>query len=96
MIITKHAEQRMRERLGLNKKSMQRMVQKVYNNGKRVDDFKGGMYKYLFNIEKSHKSLHGEDSSIRMYGDFIYLFTGQSLITVFRAKKQKHKKKEVE
>ena len=89
MIITRHAQKRLHERLGLQKKSMQRIVNKAYYTGKRLEDFNGGVYQYLYNIEHSNKQLHGDNSTIRVYGDFIYLFAGKYLITVFQLRQPK-------
>ena len=89
MTITKHAKKRLRERLGLQKKSMQRIVNKAYYHGKKLEDFNGGVYQYLYNIDRSHKQLHGNNSTIRVYGNFIYLFAGNYLITVFQLRQPK-------
>ena len=93
MYITKHAQKRLRERLGLNKKSMQRMVERAYDKGKDTEQFQGGMRQYLNNIEKSHKQLHGSKAFIKVYGDFIFLFVNENLITVFHEKHPTHKKR---
>lgn len=43
--ITHHAEQRMRERLGLNKKSIERIAQKALDEGIKHSETKGNLNK---------------------------------------------------
>jgi hypothetical protein len=77
--VTKHAEKRMRQRLGLNKKSVQRMAEKALEEGIAHSDSKGRLHKYL-----DWQALScGNKCKWRIYGEYIYCFSMQDvLITV--------------
>lgn len=83
--ITEHAEERLKERLGYTKKSMQRMVQKAYTEGICHKDLKyGNLSKYISNQILKHPA---KGSQIRLFGEFVYVFVKEEdeirLITIF-------------
>lgn len=78
VLVTDHAEIRMKERLGLRKKAIQRMAQRAFESGFRRRDTKGRLKRYL----DASYSLHGKGNQVRVYGDFIYIFHSWTLITV--------------
>lgn len=77
--ITRHAEQRMRERLGLNKKSIERIAQKAFDYGVKHSDTKGNLNKWISKIWNNNKNA----DNIRIYGDMIYIFCENTLVTTF-------------
>lgn len=78
LYVTKHAEKRLVERCGLNKKSMLRMAEKVFDNGKKINETKGALNRWL--VEKYNNN-EGADN-IRLYGDNAWIFSGNYLLTV--------------
>ena len=79
IIISKHAYQRIKERNGWNKKTADRMIKKIYVDGLRKEQIKG---------YKKQWFMHKEDSSDKnkeyvVYGDYVYIFSNNVLITTF-------------
>lgn len=80
IIVSKHAEQRLKERCGLNKKSVQRITEKAFENGIRHRELKGNMRKWVDGLY-----LHEQKANnIRLYGDKAFLFCGKILVTVIQ------------
>lgn len=77
--ITRHAEQRMRERLGLNKKSIERMAQRAYDNGICHSETRGNLNKWITKVYFSNKNAN----NIRLYRNMLYIFCNDVLVTVF-------------
>lgn len=81
--LTKHAEQRAKERCGYNKKSAYRIAKKVYETGIRAEDTKGSVRTWL--IDRQLK--HPENEEIRLYGDKAWMFTNSNeptLLTILQ------------
>ena len=78
--VSRHALQRLRERCGLNKKSAERLAQKAYEKGIRHGQTKGNLNKW---VTAQHFKNENIDNLI-IYGDNLYLFDGEILVTVFR------------
>lgn len=80
MEISMHAAERLKERCGMNKKSMQRMAQKVFDEGIRHSQTKGRLNKWVTGLYfKNPKA-----KNIRLYGDKAYIFCGEILVTVIQ------------
>lgn len=79
MGITNHGYQRMAERMGLNKKSAARMVEKVWYLGLPAEQSKGLLKKWAMSLYCKTDS--GLDK-ILLYGDKAFLFSNGLLITV--------------
>jgi hypothetical protein len=47
VVVTKHAEKRMRERMGINKRSVQKVAQKALEQGLSHSETKGQLRRYL-------------------------------------------------
>jgi hypothetical protein len=73
MTITRHAYKRGWERLRFRKPLLKKMAYKALTEGVKRDATKGLLRKYL------DKSFQG---NIRIYGEIIYLFEKDKLITV--------------
>lgn len=70
IVITYHAYDRMKERLGYNKKAANRMCRKAYSQGIRGDVKNGRVKKYISLKEEHYNSSEG----MRIYGDSVYCF----------------------
>ena len=75
--ITKHAYMRLKERNGWNKKTSDRMIQKVFADGLRYDNIKGYIRIWLKEYGYS------DNSDYVLYGRYIYIFKDNCLITSF-------------
>ena len=77
-ILTKHSKKRAKQRLGLNDKSLERMAPIVLENGFGHSDLPGKMRKYVDGLYLSH----GNGNNIKIYGNHIYIFMNEVLITI--------------
>ena len=76
---TRHSIQRAHERLGLNEKRAQRVIELAYTRGKRMEDFRGNDYRYLL-------SLSEDDREPVVYQDTIYIFSREGVcVTLYQA-----------
>lgn len=77
--ISRHAKKRMKERCGLNKKASERLAYIAYTKGLTHSELCGRLKRYVdylyFREEKAN--------AIRIYGNEVYIFQGNVLITVF-------------
>lgn len=82
--ITNHAFERLHERLGLNKKSIKRIVDKAYKFGLRHSDSSGNLFKYISQRTNLYRR---KGACIKIYGENVYIFNKKEekiiLITVF-------------
>lgn len=80
MNVTYHAMQRIKERVGLPKRTVQRTAKKAFEDGLSYIHTKGNLRNYFEYLYK--KTL--KTPNIRIYGEFVYLFSKDNvLITVF-------------
>ena len=77
-ILTDHAVLRGKERLNLNRKSLQRMADRALEKGVRHSDTNGLLNKYLSDIWDKRHSIN----NLRIYGEILYLFQDVVLVTV--------------
>lgn len=75
--VTNHGDKRMRKRLGLNRKTVERQAAKAWTDGKKQSEFKGAFRSYLDGGTMQFKSL------VRVYKGNIYIFdaSNHALIT---------------
>lgn len=78
VILTAHAQQRLKERCGLQKKSKERIAAKVFEKGLSIEETNGSIRKWMTMVFYNNTNVN----NIRLYGDKIYLFADQTLITV--------------
>lgn len=76
--VTRHAEKRIRQRLGVNKKSTERTAEKALQQGITHKEATGKLSKYMDGIFLANRTLN----NMRVYNHSIYLFHGKTLITV--------------
>jgi len=92
--ITNHAYERARERCSLKEKSLNALATKAYEHGLHHKDTSGQLHKYITKLYLTHRNAN----QIRVYGEYVYIFNNQILITVFcipnNLKKQVLKHKE--
>lgn len=80
MRITKHAAERTRERAGLKRKALERMAAKALEDGLTHAEAKGPLKDFVSNLYLKHRTANG----VRIYGEFVFIFCGHTLVTVFR------------
>lgn len=78
--VSHHAEQRMRERLGLNKKSIERIAQRALDKGISHNQTKGNLKKWVTGTWAKNKNAN----NIKIYGDKCFIFHDELLITVIQ------------
>lgn len=87
VFISKHARERMKERMGWNQKAQNRMVVKIWDNGKRTSSMNNGSLKrYLSEKEVNH-------CECVTYGDNLFLFDSHVLITAYHLHKSAYIRK---
>ena len=80
MEVSMHAAERLKERCGLNKKSMQRMAQKAFDEGIRHSQTLGRLNKWVTGLYFNNQNAN----NIRLYGDKAYIFCNEILVTVIQ------------
>ncbi len=80
MDISKHAEDRLKERCGFNRKTCERMSQKAYDDGITHAQTKGRLNKWITSLYFRNKNAN----NIRLYGDKAYIFCDEVLVTVIQ------------
>ena len=78
MQVSNHATDRMSERCGLNKKSSERLSKLALENGISHNDTVGSLNRYLTKLFFYNKTAN----NIRIYGEYVYIFCDDILITV--------------
>jgi len=76
--VTSHAAKRFKQRCGLPKKACQSHAQTAYDKGFKHADAKGRAKRYMDRLFLDYRKAN----QMRVYGEFIYLFSGTVLITV--------------
>ena len=80
MDVSNHAEMRMKQRNGLNKKSCERISKKALEKGIRHNQTKGRLNKWVTSLYFNNQKAN----NIRLYGDKAYIFCGEVLVTVLQ------------
>ena len=80
MYVTRHAKKRLHEREGTKKSAVNRKALLVLERGHRLSDMKGRLRRWA---EGKNDRADNADNPI-VYGDKLYIFTGEKLITVFQ------------
>lgn len=79
MRVTKHGERRIRERIGVPKRAVERMAGKALSDGHKHSDFSGAMRRYLNSVFLDHKNAN----NMRVYNQHLFIFDGETLVTVW-------------
>ena len=69
----------MKERCGFNRKSQERMAKKAYQKGTTHSQTRGRLNKWVTSLYFRNRNA----DNIRIYGDYAYIFCGETLVTVF-------------
>lgn len=86
MELTRHSVKRSRERIGINKSACERNAAKALEHGVTHPEARGGLNRYLTALY-----FNGETANnIRVYNRFVYLFSGDRLITIMPLPKRYH------
>lgn len=78
MTISNHARKRMKERCGFNRKSQDRMAKKAFDNGITHKQTKGRLHKWVTSLFFNNCNAN----NIRLFGEYAYIFAGETLVTV--------------
>ena len=82
--LTKHAVERGKERLGLNRKALQRTADRAFAEGLQVKDTSGTLRRYLDGLGMTYK----KGNNTRVYGLHVYIIQRCVLITVLHLPRQ--------
>lgn len=77
-IITNHGNKRMKERIGLNSKSRNKVCNRALSDGISHKETSGSLRRYLDKIYLSYR----RSNNTRIYNQKIFIFHNQTLITV--------------
>lgn len=77
--ITQHAYNRAKERCGLKRKSLDRIIDKAYKNGLARHELKGNLHKWVT------AQYYHDDNKKQMiiYGEYLFIFSSCVLITIY-------------
>lgn len=78
MNMTYHAYERGKERMGLGDRAIQRMAERAFEKGISVSETTGRFRRYLERLYDSH----GNGNNLRVYGEKIFVFQNETLITI--------------
>ena len=79
MNTTRHASKRTKERVGIKKKAVDRLRDIAFDIGVKHNEVSGRFKKYFDYLYFSHETAN----NVRVHGDFVWVFGGETLITVF-------------
>lgn len=78
MRLTNHGTERMDERVGLSPDAAERLAARALVDGIRHGELKGRAGRYLDGLFFSHRNAN----NMRVYGEHVYLFRDETLVTV--------------
>ena len=82
MVVTHHAEKRIRQRSGLRRKAVRRFAARALHNGYRVNELKGPLAVWVYS---KILECEAEDPHAVVFGDKLFLFTRTDvLVTVLQ------------
>ena len=84
--VTLHAAKRLKERNGWSRRTSIRMIKRILSDGITEKDFSGKQKLWV----KNHKRDYSERNSYVIYGDKVYIFQDNMLITLHEAPKKKY------
>lgn len=78
--VTTHAKRRLKERCGVNKNSALKMAERAFTKGISFENASTDLKKYISSVYLCHEK---SCNNIRIYGNMVYIFDNQTLITVY-------------
>lgn len=82
--LTDNAIDRLKQRVGVKRRSAREMAQRAYDSGVTHKGAKGRLKRWFDHLWREHRSAN----NLRVYGKHVYLFSGSTLITVLHLPKQ--------
>lgn len=82
--VTKHAEKRIKQRVGLPRSAVKRHAKIAYRKGRTRKEVKGMAGRYLDKIFLKYRTAN----NLRIYGEFIYIYCDYDLVTVLNLPKR--------
>ena len=79
-ILTKHSISRLQQRCGVSKKNALKVARRAFRTGITHAETHGELHRFLDSIYLSQK----KGTNMRIYGNAVYVFKGDVLITVIR------------
>lgn len=79
-ILTKHSISRLEQRCGVSKKNALKVAKRAYRTGITHAETHGELHRFLDSIYLSQK----KGTNMRIYGNAVFVFKGDVLITVIR------------
>ena len=79
-ILTKHSISRLQQRCGVSKKNAPKIARRAFRTGITHAETHGNLHKFLDSIYLSQQ----KGTNMRIYGNAVYVFKGDVLITVIR------------
>jgi hypothetical protein len=83
IILTDHAVNRIKERIGIKKKAAPRIAEKAWLNGISHSDTRGKLNRFITSLFFKYKTAN----NIKIYGKHIFIFCGSTLVTVLHLPK---------
>jgi hypothetical protein len=77
--ITVHARDRARERFSMEEQSLARLAERAWYMGISLRQSKGRLRRYFDTLWESY----GKADNIRLYGQYVFIFSGQVLLTLW-------------
>jgi hypothetical protein len=84
VVIKEHADQRLKERLGLPKSARQSAAQRAFDKGRHHKDATGRLKRYLDGCWLKHRNAN----NVRLHAEHIWFFAGHNLITIYEIPKK--------
>lgn len=85
IFVTKHAYERMKERMGLNKKAAKRLAYRAHSDGISYDDVTGRLRNYI--LAKA-RCIDVDGTEVYVYGEYMYVYSHKeewdALLTVYQ------------
>lgn len=79
IVITGHAFERGKQRMGLNESAFKHLAVRAYLEGIKEREAKAPLRKFISSLCQEHSTVN----NFRVYGEYIYLFNDCVLVTVF-------------
>lgn len=79
MNVTRHADRRIRQRVGLPRKAVEKNAQAALEHGIRHADTSGSLHRYIAALYWQNESAN----NTRIYNEQVYIFHDETLITVY-------------
>lgn len=90
-VVSKHGRDRIRERIGIPKKAVEKNAKRAYEHGLKHGELNGGLKKYADAVYFENRTAN----NIRIYCGMTYVFCGNVLITVMPLPEKFKKKADI-